>query len=300
MGLIVILGVMGIVNGLWSKNLVINGSVATGDVNADWDCGYTNDDGLSGAAGVVGKHCGNTTEVVDATHPLDTGADPTLGFPPFPYATDIANHRKDVAKCTLKIGDPVAPADGGFGDQVATVTIVNAYPSYECTASMLLSNTGSIPFNIIGSKLSPVIPADGIETKDCTFGDLTEPGAAQVDPGGEKQIDCTVHVLQTAKQNTCTGTTTPSGTTPPFPVVVLPVPPCTNTATLVTYSFDIEVCVAQWNEAATFGQCKGSAQHEGPGGEVGIQGVSPVCTDENDNDGDGDVDADDSGCVAAP
>lgn len=282
MGLIVLLGVMGVVSGLWSKNLVINGSVTTGDLNADWDCGYTNDDGLTGAAGVVqGGGCAAAT-----VEPAgDTGADPHGGFPPFPYSDPFVS--KDVAECRLTIGDQAGQPKTGFGNQVATVKIVNAYPSYECTTSMFLTNTGSIPFNIVGSNLS-IAQGAPIEAKGCTFGTQT----AQVDPGQEKQLDCTVHVLQTAKQNTCTGTTAASATTPPFPVVT---ENCTNTP-LTTYTFGIEVCVAQWNEAATFTQCKGSPQHEGPGPEVGIVGIG-VCGDGLDNDLDGFIDAADSGCL---
>ena len=151
---------------------------------------------------------------------------------------------------------------------------------------MFLTNTGSIPFNIIGSNLS-IEEGAPIEALGCTF-DPQE--TAQVDPGQEKQLDCTVHVLQTAKQNTCTGTTVLD----PFVIVT---EDCSASDPLVTYSFGIEVCVAQWNEEATFGQCKGSPQHEGPGPEVGIIGIG-VCGDKLDNDLDGKIDDEDDGCLA--
>jgi len=35
-GLFVVLATIGIVNGLWSKNLVVHGVVTTGDLNVDW------------------------------------------------------------------------------------------------------------------------------------------------------------------------------------------------------------------------------------------------------------------------
>ena len=65
MGLIVLLGVMGVVSGLWSKNLVINGQVTTGDLNADWDCGYTNDDGLTALVIVEGGGCADARRRAD-------------------------------------------------------------------------------------------------------------------------------------------------------------------------------------------------------------------------------------------
>jgi hypothetical protein len=137
--------------------------------------------------------------------------------------------------------------------QVAYIDIVNAYPSYECTVTLQLTNTGSIPFNVIGSELN-IFGDAPIETLEnsCEF-DLEDP---QVDPGEEKELSCTVHVMQEAEQNECTGTTAQGA----FPVVTHD---CTNEP-LVSYSFAIDVCVAQWNEAATFEACKGSEQHEGP------------------------------------
>lgn len=274
MGLIVLLGVMGVVSGLWSKNLVINGQVTTGDLNADWDCGYTNDDGatqvIPGGGGCVG-----------VTEPAgDTGADPnTKEWPGFVDSAPFV--RKDVGECTLTIGDQPNQTPTGFTYQVANVNIVNAYPSYECTITMFLSNTGSIPFNLLASQLTSE-DLQFIEFDGCAF---VEP--VQVDPGNEEQLDCTVHVRQAAAQNVCTGTT--GGTA--FPVIT---ERCEQPLT-TTYSFGIEVCVAQWNEEATFGQCKESLQHEGPGPEE--FGIAGVCSDGLDNDLDGLIDAADPGCL---
>lgn len=260
MGLIVLLGVMGIVSGLWSKNLLIDGVVETGDVNADWDCGYTNDDGENFLPPTVGP-CSTV-----APETGDDGADPHGSFD-FPYASPFVP--KDVADCTVTI-DPTTD-DPDFGAQVAEVTINNAYPSYECTITLYLSNTGSIPFNIAGSVLE-LNADDPIEmlNNECGF------ETAQVDPGEEQGIECTVHVQQEAAQNVCTGTTVTNG----HPVV-------TEDCDVGDghYEFSIKVCVAQWNEAATYGECTSSDQHEGPG--------------TDDFDGDGVLNADDN-CPIVP
>lgn len=249
MGLVILLGMIGIVNGLWSKNLVIDGVVQTGDLNADWDCGYTNDDGVNFA----GPTTGPCSTVADETG--DDGKDPWGSFD-FPYSDPFVE--KDVAECDVLI-DP-ADDDPDFGAQVAEVTITNAYPSYECTITMYLSNTGSIPFNIVGSVLE-LDADDPIEmlNNQCGF------KAAQVDPGKEQKLECTIHVQQEAAQSDCTGTT---DYTAGWPVVT---EDCTPPTT--KYTFGIKVCVAQWNEAATYGECTSSAQHEGP--------------DTDDFDGDG-------------
>jgi hypothetical protein len=257
MGLIVILGAIGIVNGLWSKNLVIHGTVETGDLNADWDCGYTNDDGSLEVVDV--ERC---FEPVVEVGP-DTGLDPNnYDWPNF---TDFAPfEEKDVGECYLEIGDRDTSSEG-FGDQVAYITIFNAYPSYECTVTLFLSNTGSIPFNLISADLILAPESEGIiETVDATGEDVCDPNpleGTQVDPGTELEFSCTVHVTQIADQQDCTGAITTDESGGPTVEEEL----CTG---LEPYRFAIDVCVAQWNEAADAASCKGSEQHEGPDSTV--------------------------------
>jgi hypothetical protein len=205
MGLILVLGAIGIVNGLWSKNLVINGTVETGDLNADWDAITLSDTGLDPCTA--------------ATNP--TGC--------------VGLVSKNVGACEYV---------SGIGTQIAVVAITNGYPSYECTITGAVSNTGTIPFDIIGANL---IINNGNELGLNQLGEAcTTPADPQVDPVPvtdpltpfeEGDVSCTVHVLQTAEQGW-------------------------------TYYFAIEVCVAQWNEGVAFGtdfnECKDSDQHEGP------------------------------------
>lgn len=247
MGLIVLMGMLGLVNGLWSKNLIINGQVETGDLNADWDCGWTNDDGVQRVIQ------GSNPCPEGITEPAgDDGRDPHGSFPPFPYSDPFV--AKDVAECRITIG-----GDGEFGDQVANVLIENAYPSYECAIVMALSNTGSIPFNLAGAVLHT--PEDTPIEYRCQL----QVEDRQVDPGEERVVRCLIHVLQEAEQSDCTGTSVDT----PWVIVTHE---CVEPVT--TYEFQIEACVAQWNEQATFEQCKDSVQHEGPGGAGDADGVT--------------------------
>jgi hypothetical protein len=262
MGLIVVLGAIGIVNGLWSKNLVINGVVETGDLNADWDCGYTNDDGSTTQ---VGPDC-----ALLAPETSDDGLDPIdFNWPNFVRSDPFV--LKDVGECTLTIGDingdDPTTTPPGYGNQVAYVTLTNAYPSYECTVTLALSNTGSIPFNLVSADLILAPESEGIiETTAVGVDgpvDVCDPNpleGTQVDPGTELLFTCTVHVTQIAAQSTCTGATTTTASGGP----TVEGEDCGDPGT--TYRFAVDVCVAQWNEEPTAEECKSPlvGTHEGP------------------------------------
>jgi hypothetical protein len=235
-GLLVILAAIGVVNGLWSKNLVINGTVATGDLNVDWTTASSGD---------------------------DFGPDDCTDFGGFDCDGLI---RKDVGTldCFVDEGDA----------QILHFRISNGYPSYEADCEVHLTNTGSVPFIIRGfeidtSNSSP--PLTGCEVIDESSQSLIvlcdqlkigyiDGVGLQIDPGDETASSVIVHVEQAAAQNTCTGTTEVVGSTTPLIIVD---PDCTEVEN--TYEFDIKVCVAQWNEAATYDDCVASDQHEGPG-----------------------------------
>ncbi len=198
--LILTLGSIGVVNGLWSKNLTIDATVQTGDINADW------------------------VEIITTG---DSAAILALVLP----------------SCDAAVGG--VGDDSQFGDQVAYVVITEAAPGYSCDIKASLSNTGSVPFNIIG--INGVL--DAANDQGLSFEDLNgiEPGVCElldevgnttadpVDPGEEGIVHCKVVVDPSAQPGW-------------------------------TYYFAIEVCVAQWNESADFDTCKNptSGTHEGP------------------------------------
>jgi hypothetical protein len=296
-GLLMVLAAIGIVNGLWSKNLVINGTVETGDLNVDWVVASSGD---------------------------EFGPDDcTGGTPPWNPQFPCPAPDKDVGSMFCFIEDEDT-TDTDIIGQVIHFEVHNAYPSYEADCEVEFKNTGSIPFNVVGFA---IIPGAGLENCDFIV-NLTQSKVLlcdelkigyfdnvglQVDPGDQLGSSLRIHLEQGADQSTCTGETTifdPPGAAPPFPVVD---PTCTD---LVTYEFDVKVCVAQWNEDATFAECVDSLQHEGPpngpgdgdgtpyyedtegppGNSNGVGGTDD-CTDGVDNDGDGDIDGADDGCV---
>lgn len=212
MGVLVALAALGVVYGLWSKNLLINGTVQTGDLNADWVRIITNDPGEE--------------------------LDPCLEGNP----TGCPAPEKHVGWCEAAIGDPT----GQWGDQVATIKIGNAYPSYECLIEAWVLNTGTIPFNMIGFATDvprplELLPIPGVDTVCLLEGaDPTGIDPRQVDPGDVGRLVCRVHVMQEAEQSNIV------------------------TGDVVEYEFQLKVCVAQWNEEATFDECVSSPQHEGP------------------------------------
>lgn len=136
--------------GLWSKTLEVEGTVETGDFNAQWTDVKTNDDGPD-----------------PCTEPNPNDCD----YPP-----------KDVGSCEAWVDEE--------NDQLLHVEIENAYPSYECTITASVKNTGTIPFNIL---------VDGYGS-DPQLDVVCDPPDGQVDPGETAEGSCWVHVRQEAKE----------------------------------------------------------------------------------------------------
>lgn len=183
--LVGLLGALAVGYGLWSKTLTVQGTVKTGNFEADWDWAMVSDQGL------------------DPCTPLNPNG---CNYPP-----------KDVGSCSVD----------GVGTQRLVITINNAYPSYECLITARVTNTGTIPFNIVGAAPTSPVP-DEIDVV-CGGPDLP----VQVDPGDEAEGWCWVHVRQEAKERS-------------------------------DYTASAILCVAQWNEAPTFDECVASAGQSEP------------------------------------
>jgi hypothetical protein len=297
-GLLIILATIGVVNGLWSKNLVINGTVTTGDLNVDWVVASSGDEfGPDDCTGSIGT------------------------LPPWNPLFPCPSPDKDVGSmfCEVDEGDA----------QIINFEVFNGYPSYEADCEVEFLNTGSIPVNVIGFAIIPgddltncgliinLTQSKVLQCDQLKIGFFDNVGL-QVDPGDQPGSSIRIHVEQAAEQNNCSGTTflnPGGGPVGPFPQVTSNCPEELNPE-LVSYEFAVKLCVAQWNEEASFEDCVDSAQHEGPpngpGDNDGIpywqdsEGPSPNddglnggddCFDGIDNDGDGDIDAADDGCV---
>lgn len=291
-GLLVALAGIAIVAGLWSKNLVIHGTVETGDVNVDWfNVTCTDQHNWNGGDGpfLEGEY-------------LD----------------------KDVGWTTTQID----PDD----HQIVDIHIHNGYPSYLASCSLDWVNTGSIPVNEAGFAIVPGLEGDaltnctssplgignppGVEMSCDELTVVFIDGVGQVDPCTPPTVFCAaehslyIHVEQPADQSDCSAV----GTGDPFQITKASLD-C-DQQTLVDYHFDVKLCARQWNEAATLFECVDSLQHEGPpngpgdgdgipywedtegpiGNSNGVGGTDD-CTDGIDNDGDGLVDAEEPSCV---
>lgn len=178
-----LLGALAVGYGLWSKTLTVDGTVKTGDFNADWDWATVSDTG---------------------DDPCTPGVNPNpCTYPP-----------KDVGSCDVD----------GVGTQELHITIENAYPSYECTITAAISNTGSIPFNVLVDGYSADPQLDIV---------CNDPSGQQVDPGKELEVSCWVHVTQDAKERS-------------------------------EYTASATLCVAQWNESPTVDECIAAAGQSEP------------------------------------
>jgi hypothetical protein len=259
--LLAVLGGLGMANGLWGKNLILNASVETGDLKADWDrlstldaCGSTDEQ----AAPKV-----QTTSASEDQTPTFTSSGSYGGDPgPCPPESCFASYGDackpactDSESLTLLGGHHEPPPDnhcrpkpackvvGGVGTQEAEVKITNARKDYWCIFSGLVSNTGSVPFNVIGAHM--IIDHGNEKGLQEGLPPYWVPGCKlpddlQVDPGKDAEVQCKVSVKDTAEDGT-------------------------------TYFFAVEVCVSQWNEDPSpggtnddFNACKQSPQHEGP------------------------------------
>jgi hypothetical protein len=247
-GAIAILAVIGVVNGLWSKNLIVQGTVETGDLRVDWTAASCNE---------------------------------FWTWPRLPQSTpDFGEYLgKDVGNTVVSIGDP----EDIHGDQVLVVTLNNTYPSYGVDCELHWSNTGSIPVNFSGFSIAagdggaPLTGCvleefGGGAVKQLTCNEVTialvDGLQDQIDPCapeliGTIQCDQAAHSLfirvnQPAEQSDCTADTVDDSNPPEVTGVEC------DPETLVTYEFFVKLCVAQWNEEATYEQCVTSPQHEGP------------------------------------
>jgi hypothetical protein len=187
---------LGVVYGLWSKTLTIEGIVNTGRVHGRWD----------------GAIC---SEFHDWPWPPE-------GF------GEVDG--KDVGSTDIFID----PDD----NNLLHLVIDNAYPSYAVDCEVEYVNDGTIPWIIRGTTIEPVSPnltqcmLSGNQTKTLECAQLTvilvDGIGAQIDPGDGVASSVRVHIEQLADQN-------------------------------AEYLFEIKICVAQWNESATFGECVAAA-----------------------------------------
>ena len=140
LALVLAMGTLGVGYAMWSKSLVINGTVHTGEVNAEFTVCFTDDDGTPNDANIDPNDDGGPNPFQDP-HPapydhwgFDSSCDPDASqkVPP--------RKDKDVGRSTASISTEDA--------QYASLLIENAYPCYYTTAYYKLVNTGTVPVKI--------------------------------------------------------------------------------------------------------------------------------------------------------
>lgn len=189
LGLILALGAIGVVNGLWSQNLTVNGIVATGDLNADWADLTTDDYGLEpDQCSVVGNGSRIATasitnalpgyvctisggvnntgsipfNIIGANLVINNGNDAGLEAYSNPACTVPASAQVDPGSagqisCTVKLKEGAHPAELGkkyyFGIEVCVAQWNEASTFTACKTSPQHEGPGSI-----------VLPAPGPAT----------------------------------------------------------------------------------------------------------------------------------------
>jgi hypothetical protein len=180
--LIVALASVGVGYALWSKTLHINGTVATGNVNAIFTKAFTDDDN-----GVDDGSLDSTD--LDNCIGQPGGKFGTGSCDPAASGHNVLRKDKDVGICQAEITEE--------DDQIIEVTIDNAYPSYYCTVFFSFKNTGSIPVKIF--TLAAVGPAITAGHVTAHWTDLQGVGQ-QIDPGATVSGDLDLHVNQSSPQ----------------------------------------------------------------------------------------------------
>jgi len=111
------LATVGVGYGLWSKVLTIEGTVFTGEVNAQLSIEEI-DEG-------------------DASLVADNGID-----------EDNEIEEKDIADCQADLISEIPPDLDNAGPQLMRITVRNGYPSFSCFVNFNVENTGTIPIKV--------------------------------------------------------------------------------------------------------------------------------------------------------
>ena len=171
--LTIALASVGVGYGLWSKTLLIDGVVNTGNVDSIFVKYFTDDD----------------NQVDDKSKDLaDDGECALYGngsCDPAGSGKLAPRKDKDVGVCIVALDE--ADETG----ETLLVTISNAYPSYYCTVFFDIKNNGSVPVKILS--MAAMGPHITVAWSELFIGQ-------QIDPGDVVQGDLELHVEQSAPQ----------------------------------------------------------------------------------------------------
>jgi hypothetical protein len=181
--LILALATIGIGYGLWSKLLLINGVVNTGEMNASLSLEEIDESDSFNAICPTGGY--TIDQDCDGDGELDD---------------ELEAEGKNVAEC-----EAVLAADGMSLD----VTVRNAYPSFNCFIKWDVTNTGSIPIHVYGPAyfIDDTFWDGAINTAELHVNGWPPPCYAwytdyvQLEPGESTYCNLHIHPNQPIKMN---------------------------------------------------------------------------------------------------
>lgn len=152
LALVLALGTMGVGYAKWTDSVRIDGTVETGDSNAQFRQAVSNDDG-----NVCPKFCidGYWLDNVDIG---DGGGDPTACQEMGEFVARTDNVAKTTVTGACGAGNEGAAVSSRDLYKELTVTITNAYPCYYATVFFNIFNTGTVPEKV---KIIKLVSADG-------------------------------------------------------------------------------------------------------------------------------------------
>lgn len=152
---------------LWSSNIIVNGSVNTGKVSAQFTQAFTDDDDFVNDPTRDSQDTGQCPDEGGVALPgrTTTSCDPAAsGADPKPHITI------DVARCDASITSPT----GG------RIVKTNAYPGYFCTAWFQVQNNGTIPILVTDVQLCDANGCHSVPPGQIVQLDLNGDGAPDV------------------------------------------------------------------------------------------------------------------------
>ncbi len=170
--LVLSLALLGVGYGMWSKTLLIRGTVNTGNVDAKW----------------IGVVCSEFHS-----------------WPDLPFSNEDFGEfeGKDVGETLVRIDE--------LDDQIIHVTVLNGYPSYAVDCEVHYEYEGSIPVIIRGINILPISDnltncvLTGNQTKTLTCDQITvkffDGVTLQLHQGDQLSSSLALHVEQPAEQN---------------------------------------------------------------------------------------------------
>jgi len=177
--LVLALASLGMGYGLWSKVLTIDGTVNTGEVNAEFSLMEIDE-----SRAFDGDYCPD----FPGSYSIGKDCDGLNGL-----NDDMEVDDKDIATCTVELLDGLENP----GPQTLKVTIDKAYPSFNCFIRYDVKNTGSIPIKVHLPDYSGIPATLHVNT----WPPFCYADHEQVEPGFAAYCNLHIHVPQGAEQN---------------------------------------------------------------------------------------------------